>query len=180
MLPLRDPQVRLVLLSHLATWAAEGAVADLEAAGIRPPQIARLQRLTAMDLIALAEQAAFTINVSFELERLEGVLSFVSRLSRARELEIYFLRNGASVRMMRRLFKSSDVATFRKRRELGYRGPSGRPRSLPSSLRDQILRKWWSIRQRDLRARYYLLHRDFPQLSIAMLERVVLRSEDGA
>jgi len=77
MLPLCDPHVRLVLLSHIAARAAAGATAELSAAGIHEDQLGRLRELSAMDLIHLANMHGFPILVTFELARLEGALRSV-------------------------------------------------------------------------------------------------------
>ena len=118
MLPLSDPHVRLVLLGHIASRAAAGATAELSAAGILQDQLGRLRELSAMDLINLANMRAFPIGVTFELSRLEGALRSVSMLNRAKAIELYFIRNGASSRMMHALFKSRHKATRTRRRSI--------------------------------------------------------------
>jgi hypothetical protein len=177
MLTLRDPHVRLVLLSHFAARAASGEKSDLQAAGIHGDQITRLLELNTMDLIALAEMPTFSIAVAFELDRLEAALRTASMLSQARSLEAYFIKNGASSRMMYALFKSRKVLTRQRRREQGCWMPPGRTRLPERALREQILRVWCSIKQRDSRLRYYLLHRSFPHVAIAVLEAVILADD---
>lgn len=177
MLPLRDPHVRLVLLSHIAARAAAGAAAELRAAGIHDDQLGRLRELNAMDLISLADMSRFPIGVTFELARLDGALRTVSMLRTAKSLEMYFIRNGASSRMMYVLFKTRHKATRRRRREYGSWLPPGRARLPRRSLRDRILRVWFSLKDRDSRIRYYTLHRAFPDIPIATLEAVVVADE---
>ena len=174
MLPLSDPHVRLVLLSHIASRAAAGATAELSAAGMLQDQLGRLLELSAMDLINLANMRAFPIGVTFELGRLEGALRSVSMLNRAKALELYFIRNGASSRMMHALFKSRHKATRTRRRESGAWLPPGRMRLPNRSGRDRILRVWFSIKDEDPRMRYHILHRAFPDMTIAVLEAVIL------
>jgi len=176
MLSLRDPHVRLVLLSHIASRAAAGAVSELSAAGIHEDQVAKLRELKAMDLINLADMHDFPIGITFELARLEAALRGVAMLSRAKSLELYFVRNGASTRMMHRLFKTQHKITRKRRREHGAVLPPGRARLPGRALRDRILRVWFSLDDRDARIRYFMLHRAFPDLAIAVLEAVI-RSE---
>lgn len=174
MLPLSDPHVRLVLLSHIAARAAAGATAELTAAGIEGDQLARLRELSAMDLINLANMHGFPIAVTFELARLEGALRSVSMLNRAKAIELYFIRNGASSRMMHALFKTRHKSTRTRRREYGTWLPPGRMRLPHRSVRDRILRVWFTIKDEDARMRYYTLHRSFPDIAIAALEAVIL------
>ena len=174
MLPLCDPHVRLVLLSHIAARAAAGATAELSAAGIHEDQLGRLRELSAMDLIHLANMHGFPILVTFELARLEGALRSVSMLNHAKAMELYFIRNGASSRMMHTLFKTPHKATRTRRRESGAWLPPGRTRLPHRSVRDRILRVWFSIKDEDSRMRYYTLHRSFPDIAIAVWEAVIL------
>jgi hypothetical protein len=174
MLSLRDPHVRLVLLSHIASRAAAGAAAELNAAGIQEEQVEKLRELKAMDLIHLADMHGFPIGVTFELVRLEAALRGVAMLNRAKSLELYFVRNGASSRMMHTLFKTKHKATRERRREQGAWLPPGRARLPRRALRDRIVRVWLSIKESDARIRYYLLHRSFHDLPIAVLEAVIL------
>jgi hypothetical protein len=174
MLPLRDPHVRLVLLSHIASRAAAGASAELSAAGIYEDQAGRLRELSAMDLINLANMHGFPIGVTFEIARLDGALRSVSMLNHAKALESYFLRNGASSRLMHTLFKIRHKTTRKRRREYGSWLPPGRMRLPRRSIRNRILRVWFSIKDQDSRIRYYTLHRAFPDIAIAVLEAVII------
>jgi hypothetical protein len=146
----------------------------LSAAGIHEDQIEKLRELKAMDLIHLADMHGFPIGVTFELERLESALRTVAMLNRAKSLELYFVRNGASSRMMHTLFKTRHKATRMRRREHGCWLPPGRARLPRRSLRDRIIRLWSAIEDTDPRIRYYTLHRSFPDIPIAVLEAVVL------
>jgi len=174
MLPLRDPHVRLVLLSHIVSRAAAGATAELSAAGIHEDQVGKLRELNAMDLINLADMHGFPIGVTFELVRLEASLRTLSMLNHAKSLELYFVRNGASSRMMHTLFKTRHKATRKRRQEHGAWLPPGRARLPRRSLRDRIVRVWFSIKDRDARIRYYMLHCSFPDIPIAVLEAVIV------
>ena len=50
MLPLLDPQVRLVLLNHVALRLADAGPEEVRAAGLASEQLATLRRLSAVDL----------------------------------------------------------------------------------------------------------------------------------
>jgi hypothetical protein len=174
MLSLRDPHVRLVLLSHIASRAVAGAAAELSAAGIQEDQVERLRGLKAMDLIRLADMHGFPIGVTFDLARLEAALRGVAMLDRARSLKLYFVRNGASSRMMHTLFKTQHKDTRKLRREHGAWLPPGRACLPRRALQDRIVQVWFSLKEQDARVRYYMLHRSFPDLPIAVLEAVIL------
>ena len=173
MLHLRDPQVRLVILSHLAWRAAAAEKAELIEAGIAEKFVRRMRALSVEELIDLAQLPWLPVSVVFDFSRVEAALRAVSLQKEAKSLELYFLRNGASSRMLHALFRKTVKTTLRRRRECGAWFPPGRARLPRAAIRDQIVRLWASIRDRDPRIRYFKLHREFPEFPIAVLETVV-------
>jgi len=172
MLPLLDAQVRLLLLNHVAVRLAEATPTDLHAAGIENEQLARLRQLSALDLNRLATMRDLTIGVAFDAVGLNAGLRAVALVNEAKTLEAYFIRNGASWKMMSALFKIRRKVTLKRRRDCGAWRPSGRL-PLPDYLvRERIFRAWLAIEDPSPRVRYYRLHQAFPQLSIAVLEAV--------
>ena len=87
MLPLVDPQVRLVLLSHVAVRLAAAAADELQAAGIESDQLVRLRQLPAADLDRLAAMRELTIGVRFDAADLKAGLRAVALGNEARALE---------------------------------------------------------------------------------------------
>ncbi len=174
MLPLLDAQVRLVLLNHVAVRLAEAEPTTIHAAGIENEQLARLRQLSALDLNRLASMRDLTIGVAFDAAGLNAGLRALALVNEAKALEAYFIRHGASWRMMSALFKIRRKVTLKRRRDCGAWRPSGRVPLPVLAARERIFRAWLAIEDPSLRVRYYRLHQLFPQLSIAVLE-VVLR-----
>jgi len=173
MLPLHDTQLRLVLLNHVAVRLAEAQSADLDAAGIKTEQLARLRQLSALDLNRLAAMRDLTIGVAFDAAGLSAGLRAVALVNEAKVLEAYFIRNGASWQMMNALFKMRRKVTLKRRRDCGAWRPSGRLPLPDYPMRERIYRAWFATDDPNPRARYYRLHQGFAQFSIAVLEAVV-------
>ena len=172
MLPLLDAQVRLLLLNHVAVRLAEATPTDLHAAGIENEQLARLRQLSALDLNRLAAMRDLTIGVAFDAVGLNAGLRAVALVNEAKTLEAYFIRNGASWKMMSALFKIRRKVTLKRRRDCGAWRPSGRLQLPDYPVRERIFRAWLAIDDPSPRVRYYRLHQAFPQFSIAVLEAV--------
>jgi hypothetical protein len=179
MLPLVDAQVRLVVLSHVAVRLAEARPGDLQAVGIENAQLTRLRQLSALDLNRLAAMRHLTIRIAFDAVALKAGLRAVALVNEAHALEAYFIRHGASWRLMRRLFKLRRKVTHRRRRELGAWRPAGRVRLPDYATRERIHRAWLRIEDHSPRVRYYRLHQAFAPLAIAVLEAVLREFEGG-
>jgi hypothetical protein len=173
MLPLFDPQVRLVLLSHVAVRLAEAEPAALHAAGIEIEQLAHLRQLSALDLNRLAAMRDLTIGVAFDAAGLSAGLRAVAIVNEAKALEAYFIRHGASWQMMSALFKIRRKLTLKRRREYGAWRRSGRIPLPVLATRERIFRAWLAIDDPSLRDRFFRLHQLFPQFPIAVLEAVL-------
>ena len=178
MLQLRDPQVRLVVLSHLAWRAAAAEKAELVKAGIEERFVRHMRALSVEELLDLAEVPWLPLSVVFDFSRVDAALRAVALQKEAKSMELYFLCNGASSRMLYRLFRKTVKTTLRRRRECGAWRPPGRARLPRAAIRDQIVRVWSSMRETDPRIRYFKLHRQFSEFPISVLETVV--RADGA
>ena len=177
MLPLLDAQVRLMLLNHVAVRLAEAAPTELQAAGIENDQLARLRQLSALDLNRLAAMRDLNIGVAFDAAGLNAGLRAVALVNEAKTLETYFIRHGASWRMMSALFKIRRKVTLKRRRDCGAWRPSGRLPLPGYPVRERIFRAWLAVQDPNPRLRYYRLHQALPQFSIAVLEAVVREFE---
>lgn len=71
----------------------------------------------------------------------------------------------------------SQALSQRRRAEIGVRLRSGRPRLPPRYLRERIQRVWASLQDKDIKLRYYRLHRAFPELTLQAIELVVRTDE---
>ena len=177
MLPLLDAQVRLVLLNHVAVRLAETEPTTLHAVGIDPEHVIRLRQLSALDLNRLATMRDFAIGVAFDASGLNAGLRAVALANEIRTMEAYFIRNGASCKMMSEYFKIRHKATLKRRRDCDAVRPSGRLPLPDYDTREHIYRTWLAIKEASSRLRYYRLHQAFPHLAIAVLEAVVCEFE---
>lgn len=177
MLPLFDAQVRLVLLNHVAVRLAEGEPTVLHAAGIDAEQIARLRKLSALDLNRLAAMRDFVIGVAFDASGLRAGLRAVALANELRAMEAYFISNGASCKMMSEFFKIRRKVTLNRRRNCGAVRPSGRVPLPGYETREHIYRTWLNLEEINPRERYYRLHQAFPHFAIAILEASVQECE---
>ncbi len=183
MLTLHDPQLRFVLLNHVTVRLAEAPHDELRAAGIENAELTLLRQLSAVDLSRLAAMRCLTIGVAFDGSALKAGLRAVALVNEAKALETYFIRNGASTRLMSTLFKIRRKLTLRRRREIGARRPAGRVRLPDYATRERICHAWRAIADSAdpadpaLRIRYYRLHQEFPHIAIAALEAVIREFE---
>jgi len=173
MLVVRDTQVCSVVLNYIAAQLGEGCPGELGAAGLDLQHLADLRELSAFNLKQLAAMRQLKIVVSLDCLALKSGLRNLGLARDAKSLEVYFLRNGASCRMMRALFKMGRRDTLERRRQWGARQPRGKVRLPPVCSRPNIFKAWQAKPQVDLRMRYYQLHQIFPQYPIAALEAVV-------
>ena len=173
MLPVHDTQVRLVLLNHVTTRLADARPDELDAVGIGNEQLDHLRQLSAIDLNRLAAMRTLTIGISLDGEALQAGLRTVALVKEAKALEAYFIRHGASTRLMSALFKIRRKLTLKYRRDLGVGRPSGRVPLPEYATRERIYRVWRSITDPAPRIRYYQLHQAFLHLPIAVLEVVI-------
>jgi hypothetical protein len=177
MLELRDPQLRLVLLNHLAVRLTEAGLSDLTEAGLDGSLLDQLRRLRALDLSRLAAMRSLSIGVSLDGKALEASLRTVALVSETKDMETYFIRHGASTGLMNRLFKLRVKLTLRRRRDMGVKSRCGRLLMPDQRTQDRIFRVWHDLIDPTLRARYFQLHQAFPHLSIAVLETVIRQYE---
>ena len=177
MLPVLDPQVRLVLLNHVTVRLSGAGPEELSAAGLPGEILDSLRRLSATDLNRLASMRSVKIGVAVNGEALQAGLRIVSMVNESNALQTYFIRQGASTALVERLFKVRRKLTLRLRRELGVRRPSGRVPLPDHATRERIYLAWRAIGEPALRERYYQLHQAFPHLPIVVLEVVIRDSE---
>ena len=180
MLPLQDPQVRLVLLNHVTVRLADAAQDEIQAAGIENELLAHLRQLSAVDLSRLAAMRSLTIGVAFDGAALKAGLRAVALVNEAKALETYFIRHGASTHLMSALFKVRRKLTLKRRRDFDARRPAGRVRLPDYATRERIYQAWRAIADPTPRVRYYRLHQEFQHIPIAVLEVVVRDFEADA
>ena len=178
MLPLHDPQLRLLLLNHIAVRATDAE--ELRAAGMEAELLEHLKGLSAADLHRLANMREPMFAITVDQNKLKAGLRALALGNEAKAQETYFIRHGASWSLMKKLFKVRHKLTLQRRRELGIRRRSGRLQLPDMATRERIWRVWAAITDPDPRARYYQLHQSFRDLSLEVLEIVVAEFEKEA
>ena len=180
MLPLLDPQVRLMLLSHIVIRLGEADQGEVRSTGIEAEQLTRLRGLSPIELSRLAGMRELTIAVRVDSGALNAGLRAVTLANEAKAMEDYFIRHGASWQMMNALFKIRRKLTLKRRRDCGAWRPSGRLPLPDPVTRERIFRGWLGVKDTPPRERYFRLHGMFPTFNIAVLEAVVRQFEADA
>ena len=178
MLPVADAHLRLILLNHIAAGVTDSEV--LRAAGIETELLDHLKGLSAADLHRLAAMREPIFAVTLDAKKLKAGLRALALSNEVKAQETYFIRNGASWSLMKKLFKVRHKLTLQRRRDLGIRRRSGRLQLPNMATRERIWRVWAGITEPDPRARYYQLHQSFRDLSLEVLEIVVAEFEKDA
>lgn len=173
MLPLVDPHIRFALLSHLAFRMGDFELERARLPNAVAERIARLRELSVLDLGRLSSMHSVGLSVVLDAHGLEEGMRALSNVRERRSLEAYFLRHGASWRLMASLFKVQRRDTLRRRRVVGVRRPPGRFRLPDPDLRERIYHVWVSYTGFEPRERFWRLHQHFPELSFAELEAVL-------
>lgn len=168
-----DVQLRLVLLQHAAERFSPDNPRAVRGPAPDATLLARLQQLTALEMSTLAAMRQPLVRIELDEKGLQSGLRLLEGVIQAKAMETYFIRHGASRRMMHVLFSVSYSVTYRRRRAYGVPAPKSRF-SLPAiELCERIWRTWHGLSTAPLRHAYYQLHLTYPQFSIALLEAVV-------
>lgn len=180
MLKVQDTYLRVMLLSHIAAGLKCSDPEALRAVGIDNHQLCRLQELRIVDLHRLARMRTPLLGVTVDTEALRMGLRALSVSRELKDIEDYFIRNGASWRLMKSLFSMRHKLTLALRREYGVHRGDGRQRLPNMAERERIWRAWEALGPLHLRDRYLKLHGSFPNLPIEALEIVVAEYESHA
>ncbi|HEU0202283.1 MAG TPA: STY4526/YPO1902 family pathogenicity island replication protein [Burkholderiaceae bacterium] len=181
---LTDAACRNVVLTDLVKMLHqpdEARLEELVSSGITPQLMDRLYSLTACDLMRVANMPLCRIGVHIDWTSFARALDVHQAAKHASEILEYFIRHGASRRLLRRLFSLSDAEYRSRAMALGL-DPCRRGRvPMPAeSERDAIGLAWHALTRQhaaDPRRCYYELHRRFSACSIAALEQVLFQFE---
>lgn len=177
-LPVRDPLARLLLLSQLIATIDQGdhdQLADLLGCGFTPDLIQQLRAMTIADAVRFTTDAC-GFSVTIDAHAMRRRFAHVERTRTDQQLVEYFVRHGATPRLMSALFRVGVNDVRRLRRLLApSTARGGRPRALSEPLRAAVTQAWDRIRNTQCsdRQRLWLLHQQFNDQSIASLESVV-------
>ncbi len=178
-IPVKDFATRVSLIgqfvSHLET-VDPGQLAQLVAAGLSPEALERLRNLT------LSEAARFAsghmgLSIHIDFHQLAVDLGRVDRTKSDREQYESFVRRGASVRLVAKLFSLAEAEVRRDRKQSRAASLTvGRPRLPDDDTRDDVKQAWQAMVSNPLlgeRERWWSLACRFPDLSIISLEAIV-------
>jgi hypothetical protein len=177
MLALQDGSLRIVVLTHLIGRLQQGAGEEFVRAGIEPGLIDRLRTLDASDIKRLAALPHPMIALDLDVGSVNTGLRHLAVIKDVQALEDYFIRNGASPKMMRALFRMAFATTRLRRQALGENGRYGRPALPTVDVRDEIHRVWAAHAKLDVRQRFYRLHKAYPAYRLDTLNAVVTEFE---
>lgn len=176
MLQIKDPLIKRLLLEQIVEEIDGGGIDGLLRAGFSAEFLDSMRHRSARDLIRIA---ALPINLHVRFEE-DSVASFLSRLDSSRKsakMCEYFIRHGASVRMMCDLFRLSAEDVRALRAQLLDAEDATRGRMPPARERDRIHESWHALKtahpKASFRDQVYRLHQQFHGLQIDALCRTL-------
>lgn len=179
MLNISDSTLTKLILEHLVEQAEGGGLDQLLANGFRPELVDDLRQRPLRDFFYASRHGGLAMSVQIDTKNLEACLWRRDAAKHEEILKEYFIRNGASIELMRTLFTLSKQEQQRLRTELDLskQGPNGRPRMPPATIRDKMHQVWHSIvqsnPQSNMRYCLSLLHQEFSAFSLTALHRVI-------
>jgi len=179
MLNITDPTITKLLLEHVVEQAEAGGLDQLLASGFRPELVDDLRKRPLRDFFYAARQGGLAMSVDIDARSLEACLWRRDVAKHTETIKEYFIRNGASIELLRELFTLSkqELQRLRTDFDLTKSGANGRPRMPPTSIRDKIHQEWHAIvhahRNGHKRDHLWLLHQKYSAFSLSALHRVI-------
>lgn len=177
MLAINDPTLKRFVLEHLVQQVDLGGLDKLLAAGFSPELLDDLRKRPLRDFVHAVQSEDVVINVSIDTQRLSACLWMCDRKRRDDMLTEYFVRNGASIVMLRTMFTmpKQELQRLRVELDMAEKATNGRPRLPPTSVRDYIHNAWHEICRQFAdepeRERLWRLHQKFPAYSLSSIHR---------
>jgi hypothetical protein len=154
-----------------------GEYQDLIRSGISPSDIERLRGFRAADLKQLAAHMGSAVQVTLDPILFATSLKRLCAIHREAELFEYFIQHGASIPMLRDVFKADSARISAARKLLPKPIGGGRPQMPTDCQRRSILQKWQEIGPAvHAREKYWLLHQMNGQYNLQTLFAVVNES----
>lgn len=175
-LALDDPQTRMYLLSRLVAKIESGdALHDLVGAGMQQSAIDQLRSMSMSDAIRFAHTPC-GLSLAVHTREVEGQLRRVEHAKLVRTRLEYFIRNGATPRLLTQLFGVSPTEARRLRKQLAPSiATGGRTKEPTVEEREAIEKAWQRLKvHTDQCERVWQLHQEFRTLWISTLELVIL------
>ena len=184
MINISDPTLTKMLLEHVVEQAEAGGLDELLASGLRPELVDDLRQRPLRDFFYAARHGGLAMSVQIDIKTLEACLWRRDQARHTEMIKEYYIRNGASIELLRTYFTLSkqELQRYRCDLDLNRAGPNGRPRMPPATIRDKIHQRWHEIVQATPqgheRHRLWLLHHDYATYSISALHRVITEFND--
>ena len=176
-LDVTNPLIKRLLIEHVLELIDNGYTEKLIALGFSHSLLDDLRNRPTADFIKLASQLPIKINLC--AHSLGRSLKLLDMRNETEPMRNYFIRNGASRRMVCTYFKMSLDDYRRLRNQLcPDAAVGGRVAMPPVAVRDAIHADWHAIQKScphdALRQRIFNLHQKHPQKSIGSLQNTLI------
>lgn len=175
-LNIKDPAIRALIIDSLLDQA-ENDMAALTSQGIDPEWVENLRTLSSRDAIRASNFHSVSMEVTLNENQLFHAFAQVAEEKKVRHLKEYFVRHGASVSMICKMFKMSSKEAKAAKHLLLSEQRLGRP-PMPDIYEREEIHKCWDLvlksnQQLPLREQLFNLHRDFSSHTLATLWLVI-------
>jgi hypothetical protein len=191
MFQINDPTLKRLVIEHLIEQLESGGeqLDALLRAGVDPALLDVLRRRSARDLIAAAKDVALQVSATVDAAAVELALHHVEIDRLGAERQEYFVRQGAPLAMLLRLFPLTREDVRLMRSFLAPEAGSGPAKLAPLAERSAIHEAWAAVlrahperpeltRRALERERIYTLHQRFPHYTIAVLWNTLSEFDD--
>lgn len=183
MIKIEDTTLRQMVILMLVQMADKGDVEVFQKAGLPIESLDKIRNITLDDANRLCEMPNPIMYLSIDQKSWEHSIRILSRIQKVgRDLDYYF-RNGASLSMVKRLFKGHENEINSIKETHAQSISRGRPKMPPMPVRDRILMNWQRIQKESqksnlhLREMYMELHKMHPDLRLDALDAVLENEE---
>lgn len=174
MIAIDDDGLRKLIFIHMVELAEGGTFKGLLSEGMPACSLDKLRKLSGGDLIRLAKIAKTSVQLVIDPDALERNLDTVLKMVDDEKMFEYFVANGASIPMIRAVFKVDAKHIEIARTTIGDQRTAGRPVMPPDKIRDVIHEKWSQMGTEALpRNKYFALHKMLPEFPLRVFYAVV-------
>ncbi|OBV41163.1 STY4526/YPO1902 family pathogenicity island replication protein [Janthinobacterium psychrotolerans] len=175
-LNVKDAAIRVLIIESLLDQA-DNDTASLLSQGIDSEWVENLRNLSSRDALRASHFQNVTMEVTLNEKQLSHAFAQAADERRVRQLKEYFVRHGASVSMICKMFKMSSKEAKAAKQLLLSEQRLGRP-PMPSPYeREDIHDSWDKIvktnQNSPIREKIVLLHKIFPSHTLATLWLVI-------
>jgi Protein of unknown function (DUF2857) len=175
---IEDEGLNKLVLMHIVEMIDKGQYSTLIANGVPADSIDCLRQLQGPALMKLAKLSKKSIRLTVDPSSFEIAIKAATKMAFDESMFEYFVTNGASIPMLRALFKVERERIDHAQATLARTRPVGRPAMPPADVRAIITEKWNKIgTQSSPRAKYYAIHKMFSEIPLSVLYAVVNEHE---